>query len=100
MQYTVKLSLGLYSGCVELNAFISHLIWNHFLRGVLFVLGLKQLRRLSLSRNAIKSVGRHALSGLPSLEQLDLADNVISTIQGESSWLIMSSPPYRVSLHG
>jgi hypothetical protein len=49
-----------------------------------FCLGLKQLRRLSLSRNAIKSVGRHALSGLPSLEQLDLADNVISTIQGES----------------
>jgi Leucine-rich repeat (LRR) protein len=46
-------------------------------------LGLKQLRRLSLSRNAIKSVGRHALTGLVSLEQLDLADNVISTIQGQ-----------------
>jgi len=42
---------------------------------------LVSLRVLSLSGNAIKSVGRHALTGLRSLEQLDLSENVISTIQ-------------------
>jgi Leucine-rich repeat (LRR) protein len=84
IQLSLQYYLGLDSGCVELNDFISRLILNHFVRRDVVVLGLKQLRRLSLSRNAIKSVGRHALSGLPSLEQLDLSDNVISTIQGES----------------
>jgi len=42
---------------------------------------LKDLRELGLSGNAIKSVGKNALTGLRSLQQLDLADNVISTIQ-------------------
>jgi len=43
--------------------------------------GLNRLKQLTLSRNAIKSVGAKALVGLENLEQLDLSDNVVSTIQ-------------------
>ena len=43
--------------------------------------GLKDLEVLVLSGNQIKSVGKNALTGLRSLLTLDLASNVISTIQ-------------------
>ena len=43
--------------------------------------GLGSLRYLSVARNAIKSVGAKALVGLKQLEELDLYDNVVSTIQ-------------------
>jgi len=42
---------------------------------------LKLLRVLTLARNSIKSVGNQALLGLEKLEELDLSENVISTIQ-------------------
>eukprot|EP00092_Neocalanus_flemingeri_P010605 GFUD01011424.1.p1 GENE.GFUD01011424.1~~GFUD01011424.1.p1 ORF type:complete len:1305 (-),score=340.61 GFUD01011424.1:343-4257(-) len=42
---------------------------------------LKLLRVLTLARNSIKSVGNQALVGLEKLEELDLSENVISTIQ-------------------
>jgi Leucine-rich repeat (LRR) protein len=42
---------------------------------------LKQLQKLSLARNSIKSVGNQALLGLEALENLDLTGNVISTLQ-------------------
>ena len=42
---------------------------------------LKLLRVLTLARNSIKSVGNQALLGLEKLEELDLSQNVISTIQ-------------------
>ena len=42
---------------------------------------LKMLRVLTLARNSIKSVGNQALMGLEQLEELDLSQNVISTIQ-------------------
>jgi Leucine-rich repeat (LRR) protein len=42
---------------------------------------LKDLRNLTLASNQIKSMGRNALTGLQNLEYLDLANNVISTLQ-------------------
>ncbi|XP_056261883.1 leucine-rich repeat and immunoglobulin-like domain-containing nogo receptor-interacting protein 4b isoform X2 [Pseudoliparis swirei] len=41
-------------------------------------------RRLDLSRNKIKTVGRRQFSGLPRLQELDLSDNVISVIEVEA----------------
>jgi len=42
---------------------------------------LKLLRVLTLARNSIKSVGNQALIGLEKLQELDLTENVISTVQ-------------------
>ena len=42
---------------------------------------LANLQVLTLSRNQIKSVGNQALIGLSLLQELDLSDNIISTIQ-------------------
>ncbi|XP_005800465.1 leucine-rich repeat and immunoglobulin-like domain-containing nogo receptor-interacting protein 1 [Xiphophorus maculatus] len=41
-------------------------------------------RRLDLSRNRIKTVGRRQFSGLLQLQELDLSDNVISMIEVEA----------------
>ena len=44
--------------------------------------GLSSLRKLTLRRNLIKSVGEEAFAGgLDSLEEIDLRGNVISTVQ-------------------
>ena len=48
--------------------------------------GLSRLRKLTLRRNLIKSVGEEAFAGgLDSLEEVDLRGNVISTVQGRNS---------------
>ncbi|XP_038138405.1 leucine-rich repeat and immunoglobulin-like domain-containing nogo receptor-interacting protein 4b [Cyprinodon tularosa] len=41
-------------------------------------------RRLDLSRNRIKTVGRRQFTGLPQLQELDLSDNIISMIEVEA----------------
>lgn len=41
-------------------------------------------RRLDLSRNRIKTVGRRQFSGLTKLQELDLSDNIISMIEVEA----------------
>uniref|UniRef100_A0A671VKX4 Leucine rich repeat and Ig domain containing 4b n=1 Tax=Sparus aurata TaxID=8175 RepID=A0A671VKX4_SPAAU len=41
-------------------------------------------RRLDLSHNKIKTVGRRQFSGLPQLQDLDLSDNMISMIEVEA----------------
>ncbi|XP_030604884.1 leucine-rich repeat and immunoglobulin-like domain-containing nogo receptor-interacting protein 4b [Archocentrus centrarchus] len=41
-------------------------------------------RRLDLSRNRIKTVGRRQFSGLAKLQELDLSDNIISMIEVEA----------------
>ncbi|KAF3692404.1 Leucine-rich repeat and immunoglobulin-like domain-containing nogo receptor-interacting protein 1 [Channa argus] len=41
-------------------------------------------RRLDLSQNKIKTVGRRQFSGLPQLQELDLSDNIISMIEVEA----------------
>ena len=45
---------------------------------------LSNLQVLTLSRNQIKSVGNQALVGLSSLQEIDVSDNIISTIQENS----------------
>jgi hypothetical protein len=42
---------------------------------------LSKLQTLTLSRNAIKSVGNQAFVGNNMLQEIDLSDNAISTIQ-------------------
>ncbi|KAM3873188.1 leucine-rich repeat and immunoglobulin-like domain-containing nogo receptor-interacting protein 4b [Diretmus argenteus] len=41
-------------------------------------------RRLDLSRNKLKTLGRRQFSGLPQLQELDLSDNIISMIEVEA----------------
>ncbi|QQP56635.1 Leucinerich repeats and immunoglobulinlike domains 3, partial [Caligus rogercresseyi] len=48
-------------------------------------LGLKHLRKLTLSRNKIKSIGEFAFNGeLRSLQEIDLRSNIISTVHEKS----------------
>uniref|UniRef100_A0A665T4K7 Leucine-rich repeat and immunoglobulin-like domain-containing nogo receptor-interacting protein 1 n=2 Tax=Echeneis naucrates TaxID=173247 RepID=A0A665T4K7_ECHNA len=46
--------------------------------------GFNDARRLDLSHNKIKTVGRRQFSGLLQLQELDLSDNIISMIEVEA----------------